>query len=119
MGNSAFYYCTNLTNINFPNCTSIGSYAFQYCSSLVSVSLPKCVNIYNYAFRSCRYLISLYLLGSSIVSLGGASVFNSTPISTYSTSAGRYGSIFVPSSLYASYKTATYWSAFSSRFVSV
>jgi len=38
IGNTAFYYCTNLTSIIIPNSvTSIGSGAFYYCSSLQDV----------------------------------------------------------------------------------
>lgn len=115
---SAFAYCSSLTAADFPKCTSIGSYAFAYCRSLTVVSFPSCTSIGISAFRSCYNLISLYLTGSSIPTLG-SSAFYSTPLDAYSASAGQYGSIYVPSSLYNSYKTATNWSAYSSRFVSI
>lgn len=137
----AFIYCSNLQSVNFPNCSHIESYAFRYCSNLQTVSFlncnyvgsyafancynlqivnfPKCSHIANQAFRSCYNLISLYLTGTSVVSLPYSNTFSSTPIAGYSTSAGRYGSIYVPASLFNSYKTAANWSYFSSRFVSV
>ena len=115
----AFANCTKITDVYFPKVSTIGTYAFNSCSSMTMASFPNATNIGTNAFRSCYRLISLYLLGSSMVTLAAGAAFTSTPISTYSTVAGRYGSIYVPASLYASYKTAIGWSAFSSRFVSV
>ena len=117
IGNSVFFHCTSLTSVSLPMCTSIGSYAFQYCTSLTSVSLPMCTRIGNSAFVSCFNLISLTLGAPSVCLLPYSKAFYSTPIGGYSASAGRYGSIFVPASLLASYKAATNWSYFSSRFV--
>ena len=119
INNYAFYSCRNLTTASFPSCTTIGSYAFASCSSLTTASFPSCTTIYISAFRNCYNLLSLYLLGSSIPTLG-TSVFYSTPIGGNTASTGGvYGSIFVPSSLYDSYITATNWSLVSSRIVSV
>ena len=105
-----------LTEISGSN-TSIGPGAFAYCFSLTSVSFPVCTYIGSYAFRYCYNLISLTLGGSTVCSLPYSNAFTPTPIGGYSTSAGRYGSIYVPASLLASYKAATNWSYFSSRFV--
>jgi hypothetical protein len=46
-------------------------------------------------------------------------VFDSTPIGGYSTSAGQYGSVYVPASLYNDFIVAENWSSISSRIVSV
>ena len=120
IGSEAFKGCSALTTTSFPNVTFIGTSAFQYCYSLTTLSFPKVRNIDSYAFRSCYNLLSLYLLGSSIPLLTSTNAFSSTPMSYYTTSTGGvYGSIFVPSSLYSSYLTATNWSRFSNRFVSV
>lgn len=138
----AFYKCTSLTTASFPSATSIGDYAFYRCSSLTTTSFPAVTyigsntfytcrvlptisfsvvtSIGRYAFQCCYKLLSLYLLGSSIPTLASTDVFISTPISSYTTSTGGvYGSIYVPASLYSSYKTATNWTVYSSRFVSV
>ena len=115
----AFYYCSSLTTVSFPNCTTIGGYAFASCIRLTTVSFPSCTSIGNNAFLKCYNLISLYLTGSSYVSLSHSNAFSSTPIGGYSTSAKQYGSIYVPSSMLASYKTMTNWTYFSSRFVGV
>ena len=142
IGNSAFYGCCKLTSISLPLATTIGSCAFAWCSNaLSSINLPAATTIgesafiycnklkYIYlscaatinlrAFAWCYNLISLYLRGSSLCILSNNNAFASTPIGGYSTSAGRYGSIYVPTSLLASYKTATNWVYYSSRFVGV
>ena len=120
IGSYAFQNCTNLTTVSFPACTTIGSYAFQNCtSSLTTVSFPACTTISFWAFNRCYNLKSLYLMGSSLCKLSHSNAFTSTPIGGYSTSAGTYGSIYVPASLLTSYQTATNWTYFSSRFVGI
>ena len=116
---SAFCTCVALTTANFPNCTLISSNAFYSCYALTTASFPKCTLIGSYAFRNCYNLISVYLNNVSQVTAINASVFYSTPIGGYSTSAGRYGSVFVPSSLYNSFITATNWASMSDRIVSM
>ena len=142
IGGYAFSGCTNLTTIDFPACSVVSAWAFTSCSNLTSVSLPtcgiisqgvfnSCINlsvislpmcstISTGAFSYCYHLLSVYLLGSSVVSLINANAFNITPISNTTTSTGGvYGSIYVPSSLYDTYVSATNWKTYSSRFVSV
>ena len=119
MGSYAFYECYSLTTASFPKVTSIGGYAFCYCGRLTTVSFPKVTTIGGYAFNRCYNLKSLYLTGSSLCKLSNSNAFTSTPIGGYSTSAGTYGSIYVPASLLNSYKTATNWTYFSSRFVGI
>ena len=119
IGSYAFYYCSSLTTVSFPSATSIGGYAFNHCDILTTASFPNVTSIGNNVFRYCFNLLSFYLLGSSVPTLG-TSVFTSTPIDGYTTSTGGvYGSIFVPSSLYATYTTATNWSDYAARIVSV
>lgn len=136
-----FDYCSSITTANLPEVTSIGSYAFAsayklttvsipkascvynygfaYCSSLATITLPSCTSIAAYAFRSCIRLVSLYLPGSSVCSIAASTVFTSTPIGGYSTTARQFGSVYVPSSLYSTYIASTYWSLISSRIVSM
>ena len=109
IGNSAFYYCSKLTTVSFPACTTIGSNAFRYCTSLTTVSFPACTSIGTFAFGSCSGLTSIYLLGNSLCSLANSNAFLNTSIWS------DKGSIFVPSSLVASYKSATNWAFFSNR----
>lgn len=141
IGPSAFNQCYSLNGVSFPSASYIGSYAFAYCSSLGSAVFPtvktigsgafgNCTlmseitfnavsSIAAYAFSKCWYLLSVYLLGSSVCKLANVNAFISTPISNYSTKAGRYGSIYVPSSLWSSYISATNWVNYSSRLVSI
>lgn len=119
IGSSAFSGCYSLLTADFSKCEVIGDYAFRYCSSLTTASFPKCTSIGINVFQQCYSLISLYLNSVSTVTTLGGNAFASTPIGGYSTSAGRYGSVFVPSSLYNSFITATNWAAISARIVSV
>ena len=117
IANGTFQDCISLTSASFPAVTSISNYAFNSCYRLASVNLPAAISIGFYAFSKCYNLIKLYLTGSSLCKLDASNAFSSTPIGGYSTSAGTYGSIYVPASLLASYKAATNWAYFSSRFV--
>ena len=117
IGGYAFASCRSLTTVSFPVATSISVGAFYSCTSLTTVSFPVATSIGASAFRGCFNLKSLYLTGSSICTLSNSNAFSSTPIGGYSTSAGTYGSIYVPASLLTSYQTATNWTYFSSRFV--
>lgn len=120
INNYAFRNCYNLATVSFPKCTSIGTYVFRDCSALAIINLPNCSNISTNAFRNCYNLLSLYLNSVSSVTNLGTSAFYSTPIGGYTTSTGGlYGSVFVPSSLYSSFITATNWASISARIVSV
>lgn len=119
ISSSAFNACRVLQSVNFPALTSINYSTFVYCSVLSIASFKMVSIISNGAFMSCYNLISLYLTSVSSVPTLAATAFNSTPIGGYSTSAGRYGSVFVPASLYNSFITATNWATISSRIVSV
>jgi hypothetical protein len=56
-------------------------------------------------------------MGSSIPSIANTTfVYTTLSLSSY---LGYYGSIYVPASLLASYKTAQYWSQYSSRMVGI
>ena len=109
IGVGAFWDCISLSQLNLPVCSYISIYAFYNCRSLSQVSLPMCNTIDGNAFQGCRSLNIITLGYSSICRLGDSNVFNKTQI-TSST-----GSIFVPTSLVESYKSATNWSYFSTQ----
>ena len=115
---SVFLSCRNLETINLDSCDEIWEYIFSGCSSLSTISLPAITSFGSNVFRGCVRLVSLYLMGSVIPTFS-TGLFASTPISNYSTVAGRYGNIFVPTALYDDYLVASGWSAYSARFVSV
>lgn len=120
IGSYAFASCLSL--INFYRSTKALSIVrpgtFDNCRSLSTVRLNKVTAINSYAFRSCYKLKSLYLHSLTAVPTLSANAFGSCPIGGYSTSLGAYGSVYVPSSLYASFLTAKNWSAISARIVS-
>ena len=111
--NDAFAYCSKLTTVSFPACTTIGSFAFYNCTSLTKVSFPACTSIDSFAFRFCSSLTTIYLMNSSICKLLASTAFSNTGIWS------DKGSIFVPTSLLASYKAATNWVFFSKRIFGV
>jgi hypothetical protein len=118
-GNRAFGDCSKLTTVDFPEVTNIYFTVFDNCGSLTTAYFPKLASIRASAFTRCYNLKSLYLTGSSVCALANSNAFASTPIGGYSTSAGTYGSIYVPTELLTAYKTATNWTYFSSRFVGI
>jgi hypothetical protein len=118
IGNYAFYACSSLISASFSNCNVIGVSAFNACSSLASVSFPNCSIIDRYAFSRCISLISVYLLGSILCTLSRNDAFDYTPIKN-SSYLGYYGSIYVPTSLLNSYKTATNWATIADRIVGI
>lgn len=113
-----FYSCSQLNDVSLPVCSIISSSAFQGCSGLESITLPACTYIYASAFYSCYKLSAVYLTGSSMAALATRSALWSTPIQD-SSYLGYFGSIYVPSSLLASYQTATNWVSYSSRIVGI
>lgn len=106
-------------HINFPLCSYLSSYAFSECSMITTASFPMLNNIGSLAFYRCYTLLSLYLLSSVLTTLTTSYAFVSTPIAGYTEYvSGSYGTIYVPSSLYSQYISATNWSYFSSRIAS-
>lgn len=73
IGNSAFNGCTSLTSLTIPySVTNIGGYAFYGCTGLTSITMYASVKtIGDWAFMHCRSLATLFL-PSSLTTLGGA-----------------------------------------------
>ena len=61
IGNSAFYYCSNLTSVTISSSvTTIGNYAFEYCSNLSSITIPNSVtSLGKYVFNGCTALTDI------------------------------------------------------------
>lgn len=112
IGGSAFAYCFGLTSVNFPIAQTIGGRAFSYCTRLTSVNFPFVKTISSYAFHHCSSLNSVCLTRGVVCTLKNSNAFSLTGIWS------DKGSIFVPSSLVASYKAATNWVFFSNRIYS-
>ena len=72
IGTSAFYNCSNLTDVTIGNrVTCIGTLAFSGCSGLANVIIPGSVtSIGSSAFSYCRGLTSA-TIGNGVTSIGG------------------------------------------------
>lgn len=104
---TSFYNCADLVNITIgSNVTSIGSSAFNSCSGLTSIVIPYSVtSIGSSAFLNCANLKTITLS-------------RTTPPTLQSTSLPTtIEKIIVPKSAINTYKTATNWSAYSSKIV--
>jgi len=61
LGREVFYRCTKLTNVNAQTITNIGGNAFYECGNLVGIDLQNVTEIGNYAFASCVNLASVVM----------------------------------------------------------
>ena len=73
IGNSAFWLCSSLTNINIPNSvTNIGYEAFFLCRSLTKINIPNGVTNIGYnAFSDCHSLTNINI-PNSVTNIGDA-----------------------------------------------
>lgn len=138
IGNNCFYNCNKLKTVDFPNLNRLyASGAFRSCTSLEMVCFPKIgINttvpyMYSTTFYGCKSLEKADLGHVSRISsqdfynctsltelilrrteteditvLNNINVFTGTPFA----SGGSGGTIYVPSALIDSYKSATNWS---------
>ena len=115
IGTGCFRNCYSLENISLPSLTSMDHSAFMDCSVLYNVNLGQCSRIGKSAFYNCASLHTLTLEYE-----GGVCSFPPGSSTTYDTDVFAntpfsrcVGSIFVPSSLVASYKQHTGWASLS------
>ena len=113
VGFSAFQNCLHLSSISLPMCRFIETFGFsgvgRSCSEMMSVNLPVCEYIGDYAFWWARKLNAITLGSNKVCDIEGSDIFATTPIGEGT------GSIYVPASLVDAYKSALYWSRYSSR----
>lgn len=103
VGVDAFSNCSALTSVDIPNATSVDTYAFSSCSALRTIDLPNATSIGAGAFTNC-YMTEIFLRSKTMCTCTGNPNIASS------------ATIYVPESLIDSYKTATYWSSYASKF---
>lgn len=124
-----FQYCKKLTSVNLPKANYIGasshennislesikypSAATVYTSSFINATKLKCVDIgitTNFArttaFKGCNSFDTLILRGNEMSTLSNINNFDGGAFAEGASG----GTIYVPSALIESYKTATNWS---------
>lgn len=103
-----FLSCANLVNVNLPSLQTAGANMFQGCTSLTFIDLPKLGSITTRLFHGCTSLQTIILRNNSVLALGNLDCLYNTPFRGYN---GLTGTLYVPSSLVNSYKTASNWSS--------
>ncbi|MDR1955960.1 MAG: leucine-rich repeat protein, partial [Treponema sp.] len=91
IGGSAFWDCTSLISVNFPEAITIGGSAFRGCTSLKTVDFPEATSIGGSAFRGCTSLISVSF--PKVTGFGGDAFNGCTSLRTVS--APKAGTISV------------------------
>ena len=61
IGRGAFYMCTSLSDVNLPNVEYVDDNAFFYCTSLSRINIPLCKYIGSTAFQQCDSLSEISL----------------------------------------------------------
>lgn len=111
LGDMAFEN-TNVESVDLPKCKLVND-AFRNCSNLTTVSMPECTYIPLYAFDGCSKLSSVYLLGSTMCSMGEKTgegyLHMGFTHSPFDQNDSAYAKVYVPSSLYSQYITANGW----------
>lgn len=109
LGHNAFRDCSALLTATFASAESAGSAVFYGCSSLRVIDFYSLKSINgSYFIEGSKQLKALILRGDTVVTLSSSLGSNSNLSRSYF--------IYVPRALVDSYKSATNWSAYSSRF---
>ena len=107
LNNSAFRNCIKLSRVEFAAVKSLGTYVFAGDTNLEVVKFMDLSRVNGSTFNGCTKLSKLYILGSSMAILSGASNnFTNAGITTTA------GAIYVPSSLVATYQANASWSRY-------
>lgn len=107
IGANALRNCSGITLVCMPNCTQMNTEGLKEMNDLQTVDLGNCASIGDMGFQSDSKLTTIILRRTAgVCSLKTARVF----LYTRFVSGGAGGTVYVPSALIASYKTASNWS---------
>lgn len=107
VGTKTFLEHHSLKDVYLPQCEYLASSAFYGANYINGFELPVCSYIGNYCFYWCYYSMSYLTLGySGVCTNDGNNTFTNT---------NALQSIYVPASLVDAYKSAQYWSTYSSK----
>lgn len=109
VGAYAFFNCSKLTSVVFPNATIIEGYAFQNCRLLERVDFSQLQSTTAYSFRGDTAMRAIILRNSEVAPAAAARGFSGF------LSAIEDIYLYVPSALVDSYKAATNWSTHASK----
>lgn len=100
----------SITEIKDNVVTNISEFTFYRCLDLTIVDFPQVTVIGAYAFNGCTRLNTVILRSPTVTTLSNTNAFTNTPL------ASGAGYIYVPSVLVNTYKSATNWSTYASKF---
>ena len=100
-----------VTSYSNPKIKVVGDYAFYDCPALSLINFPVATSIGSSAFYRCSSLTALILRSNTTCALSNKNAFTGCTKIT-----GTGGYIYVPSSLINTYKTATNWVTYASKF---
>lgn len=113
---SVFASCSSLTSITIPNVASIGRAAYYGCSSLSSITIPSSVtSMGNYAFYACSGLQSITINNATPPTVNFAPLESKTMY----VFDGSSCPIYVPAASVDTYKTASYWKKYKTRYQAI
>lgn len=107
--NNAFAYCPNLTYVRMQKAITLSFNAFYTCQKLNKADFENVQSIQSQAFKYTD-LTTLIIRTPTVCSLQNTNAFDNTSIPLSS------GNIYVPAALIDSYKSATNWSKYASKF---
>ena len=108
---SWFLKCASLKKVTAPKSNWYDYQAFRECANLEVVDLGTGAINRGYVFYGCKKLQTVILRSTSVRALGNVSNFDQSPFHPAGgTGITGTGTLYVPASLVASYKTETNWS---------
>lgn len=107
IGTAAFQNCQSLTSVEIPSTvTTIGGSAFYYCKGLTNITIPSSVTSIGTSAFYLSNITEITILATTPPTLAAASAMPSGLVT-----------IYIPAGTLSTYKSATNWSQFSSKFV--